>query len=89
MNPSDHTGSGPVTPDMTLLDVMFQWRSSEEIFKAYENQAGTCLRCHALFDTLAEAAEKYHLDLAQLLADLNALALSSDYQEETSPKADL
>ena len=74
---------------MTLVDVMFQWRSSEEIFKAYENQAGTCLRCHALFDTLEEAAEKYHLDLAQLLADLNALAVSLDFHKENSPKAGL
>jgi hypothetical protein len=80
---------GAVTPDMTLLDVIFRWRPSENIFKAYEGQAGTCLRCHALFDTLAEAAEKYHLDLAQLLADLNALAASLDSHQETNPATDL
>jgi hypothetical protein len=79
----------PVTPTMTLLDVMYRWRSSENIFAAYEAEAGTCLRCHALFDTLAEAAEKYHLDLKQLLADLKALAVSLDSLEETSPEADL
>ena len=85
----DRTGPGPVTPDMTLLDIMSRWRSAENIFKAYEAQAGTCLSCHALFDTLAEAAEKYHLDLAQLLADLNALALNPDPYKETNPQADL
>ena len=68
---------------MTLVEVMSQWRSSEEVFKAYEPQAGTCLRCHALFDTLEEAAQKYHLDLAQLLADLNALARSLDAGQDT------
>jgi len=70
---------------MTLLDVMFQWRSSEAVFKAYENQAGTCLRCHALFNTLAETAEKYNLDLAQLLADLNALAADLPIKSQLNP----
>ena len=78
MNQSNHTDQGPVTPEMTLVEVMSQWRSSEDIFNAYEAQAGTCLRCHALFDTLEEAAQKYHLDLTKLLADLNALARSLD-----------
>jgi hypothetical protein len=69
---------GPVTPEMTLVEVMSQWRASEEIFKAFEPQAGTCLRCHALFLTLEEAARKYNLDLTKLLADLNALARRLD-----------
>jgi hypothetical protein len=83
MNQSDHNGSGPVTPQMTLIEVMSQWRSSEEIFKAYEPQAGTCLRCHALFNTLEETAQKYHLDMTKLLADLNALARSLDTSQDT------
>ncbi len=74
MNQSNHTDQGPVTPQMTLVEVMTQWRASEAIFKAYETQAGTCLRCHALFDTLEEAAQKYNLDLTKLVAELNALA---------------
>jgi hypothetical protein len=84
MNQTNHTDQGPVTPGMTLVEVMSQWRSSEEVFKAYEPQAGTCLRCHALFDTLEEAAQKYHLDLAQLLADLNALARDLDAGQDVS-----
>jgi len=64
-----------IHPHMTLLEVMYQWRSSEAVFKDYEAQAGTCLRCHALFDTLEEAARKYNLNLDHLVADLNALAL--------------
>ncbi len=69
---------GPVTPQMTLVEIMSQWRSSEEIFKAYESHAGTCLRCHALYNTVEEVARKYNLDLTKLLADLNALARSLD-----------
>jgi 4-alpha-glucanotransferase len=75
----------PIHPYMTLLEVMFQWRASEAVFQAYEAQAGTCLRCHALFDTLEEAARKYNLNLNQLVADLNALALSPDANQEKQP----
>ena len=85
MNKPDHTAQGPVTPQLTLVEVMTQWRSSEAIFQAYEPQAGTCLRCHALFDTLEEAAQKYHLNLEQLLADLNALARQLDADEGKTP----
>lgn len=74
MNQTNSNDQGPVTPGMTLVEIMSQWRSSEEIFKTYESQAGTCLRCHALFETLEEVAAKYHLDLARLLSELNALA---------------
>jgi hypothetical protein len=82
MNQSDHTNPGPVTPQMTLVEVMTQWRASEAIFQTYEAQAGTCLRCHALFDTLEEAALKYNLDLTKLLADLNALAQILDSAQD-------
>jgi hypothetical protein len=59
---------------MILLEVMSQWPISQAIIVAYEAQAGVCLRCHALFETLAKAAQKYNLDLNKLLGDLNALA---------------
>jgi hypothetical protein len=78
MTKPDCNDRGPVTPRMTLLEIMSRWRSSEEIFKSYESQAGTCLRCHALFDTLEEAALTYHLDLEKFLSDLNALARRLD-----------
>lgn len=73
MSTSDSLDPKPVTSKMTLVEIMSQWRSTEEIFKSYETQAGTCLRCHDLYNTLEEVAQKYNLDLPQLLADLNAL----------------
>jgi hypothetical protein len=78
MPQSNSIDPGPVTPKMTLVEIISQWRASEDIFKAYEAQAGTCLRCHALFLTLEEAAQKYNLDLTKLVAELNALARSLD-----------
>ncbi|MGQ9921035.1 MAG: hypothetical protein ACUVRZ_06855 [Desulfobacca sp.] len=62
-----------LTPQMTLLEIMYRWRASEAVFRAYESQAGVCLRCQALFDSLEDVAQKYRLDLQALLADLQAL----------------
>ena len=59
-----------ITPDMTLIEVLHQHRQTEEVFRRYEGEAQGCLLCHALFDTLAEAAAKYALDLDRLLKDL-------------------
>lgn len=62
-----------ISPQMTLLEIMYRWRASEAVFRAYENQAGVCLRCQALFDTLEDAARKYRLDLEGLRRDLQTL----------------
>ncbi len=63
-------GNGPITPDMTLLEVVYHHRQTEAVFRRYEGEAQGCLLCHALFDTLAEAAANYSLDLDKLLNDL-------------------
>jgi hypothetical protein len=64
----------PITPDMTLIEVLHQHRQTEAVFRRYEGEAQGCLLCHALFDTLAEAADKYKLDLDKLLKDLREAA---------------
>jgi predicted DNA-binding ribbon-helix-helix protein len=61
---------GLITPEMTLIEVLHQHRQTEAVFRRYEGEAQGCLLCHALFDTLAEAAAKYGLDLDRLLQDL-------------------
>lgn len=63
-----------ITPEMTLLEVLHKHRQTEEVFRRYEGQARDCLLCHALFNTLAEAAATYNLDLDRLLRDLQAAA---------------
>ncbi len=63
-----------ITSDMTLLEVVHQHRRTEAVFQRYEKEAQGCLLCHALFDTLAEAAAAYGLDLDRLLRDLRQAA---------------
>ncbi len=64
----------PITPDMTIVEVLSQYRQTEEVFRRYEGEAKGCLLCHALFDTLAEAAAKYGLNLDRLMKDLQESA---------------
>ncbi len=64
----------PITPEMTLIEVLHQHRQTEAVFRSYEGEAQGCLLCHALFDTLAEAAAKYELNLDKLLKDLQEAA---------------
>jgi iron-sulfur cluster repair protein YtfE (RIC family) len=64
----------PITPDMTVLDVVSTYRGTEEIFRRYDHQAGECVCCNALFDTLQDVAAKYGLNLQELLAELCAAA---------------
>jgi hypothetical protein len=59
-----------ITPDMTLLDVVSRYRSTEPVFRRYDEQAGECLLCQALFETVKGVAGKYHLNLDRLLDDL-------------------
>ena len=63
-----------ITPEMTLIEVLHQHRQTEAVFRRYEGEAKGCLLCHALFDTLAEAAAKYGLDLDRLMQDLQESA---------------
>ena len=62
-----------IHPDMTILDVVSRYRETEFVFKKYDEKAGECLCCHALFESLRDAADKYHLDLERLTADLQAV----------------
>jgi hypothetical protein len=67
-------GKDPITPEMTIIEVLHQHRQTEAVFRRYEGEAQGCLLCHALFDTLAEAAAKYGLDLDRLMKDLQESA---------------
>jgi len=59
---------------MTVLDVVSKHRQTESVFKQYDQQAGVCICCEALFEPLRDMAERYHLDLERLLVDLEAAA---------------
>ena len=60
----------PIHPGMTVLDVISKYRKTEAVFKQYDQQAGECICCQALFESLKDVAAKYDLDLKRLLKDL-------------------
>ncbi len=62
-----------IHPEMTVLDVVSRYRQTEAVFKRYDTQAGECICCQALFESLRDVAEKYHLDLKELLTDLESV----------------
>jgi len=59
-----------IQPDMTVLDVVSRYRQTEAVFKKYDEQAGVCICCEALFDPLKVVSEKYGLNLKGLLSEL-------------------
>jgi len=69
-NKSEFDQSHPITPEMTVLEVIDHYREAEAVFRNYDEQAGVCLCCEALFETLGEMAVKYRLNLDQILKDL-------------------
>jgi len=72
-----------LSPRMTVLDVVGRFRQTEAVFKAYDAQAGACICCTALFDSLEEVARRFGLDLEALMRDLNAAAREPASTETT------
>jgi hypothetical protein len=70
---------GRITLEMTVLEVICQYRQTEQIFRKYDAVAGVCLCCQALFDSLADLTRKYGLDPDALLADLEGSLAQMEY----------
>lgn len=64
----------PIHSDMTVLDIVSQYRETEQVFERFDQQAGECICCKALFEPLRTVADRYGLDLTRLLDDLNRVA---------------
>jgi hybrid cluster-associated redox disulfide protein len=61
-------GLNTVTADLSVSDVMERWPATIAVFQAYRM---ACVGCFmAPFDTLAEAAHNYRLDVDQLVRAL-------------------
>lgn len=66
-----HKSSQPlIRPDMSVLDVISNWGSTETIFQKYDQNAGECICCNSLFESLQEIAAKYNIDIELLINDL-------------------
>lgn len=59
-----------IHPKMTVLEIVERYRGAESIFKKYDEQAGICICCEALFEPLNVLANKYQLNLDRLIFDL-------------------
>jgi hypothetical protein len=65
-----------INKNMTVLDIVSRYRETEAVFKAYDAAAGDCICCQALFDNLGDVSTRYHLNMDQLLSDLEAAITS-------------
>jgi len=72
MDDKNLPGRVSIRPEMTLMEVVDLYPSTEAVFRKYDQQAGVCLCCMALFEPLREMAEKYYLNLKMLLDDLES-----------------
>jgi hypothetical protein len=61
-----------IRPEMTVLDVLSRFRRTEAVFRKYDEKAGECICCNALFEPLKNLAAKYDLNLDNLLQELEA-----------------
>lgn len=62
-----------IAPEMIILDIVSRYRQTEAIFKKYDKKAGVCLCCKALFDPLKDIADKYCLNLEDIMTDLKKI----------------
>jgi hypothetical protein len=61
-----------ISPEMTVLDVLNRYQHTEAVFRRYDEKAGECICCNALFEPLKHLAAKYDIDLDNLLGELEA-----------------
>ena len=79
---SDPHAPPELHPGLTLLEVMYNWPQTQEVFARYQKVMGVCLACQELFTTLDQVAAKYHLDLPLLLAELRKVMPTRQTEED-------
>ena len=63
-----------IRAEMSVLDVLSRYRHAEDVFRKYDERAGECICCNALFESLNDLAARYGLDLDTLLKELEEQA---------------
>lgn len=66
----NYSSTCAIEPGMTVLDIVSKYKATQDVFKRWDDRAGECICCNALFESLNAVAEKYNLDLAALVQDL-------------------
>ena len=67
----NNDGTTDINPGMTVLDVIYNYRETEAVFRKYDATAGKCICCESLFDSIADISGKYDIDLDKIMAALN------------------
>lgn len=70
-----------ITKDMTLLDVVSEYRLTEAVFRSYDAKAGACVCCTCLFETIESLACSLGLDLEAFLLELETAASAESTRE--------
>ncbi|HET57099.1 MAG TPA: hypothetical protein ENN35_01500 [Deltaproteobacteria bacterium] len=60
-------------PEITVLDVISQYRQTESVFREYDKIAGECICCQSLFETLEDVAKKYGFNPERFFSDLESV----------------
>ncbi len=68
-------GKENIAANLTVLDVVSTYPETEVIFKSYDASVGECICCQSLFDTVQQVADKYNLDLPEILNKLNSVVI--------------
>ncbi len=74
-----------ISLEMTVLDVISKHRETEAVFRQYDEEAGECICCQALFESIKNVAKKYDLDMEKFMADLNAAVLLPNREPNRGP----
>jgi ADP-dependent NAD(P)H-hydrate dehydratase / NAD(P)H-hydrate epimerase len=67
----------PIKPEMTVLEVLKSYRDTEAVFRRYDEKAGECICCNALFESLEHMAAHYNINLDDLLTELEESIVTS------------
>ncbi len=74
MTQTSDPDSNAISSDMILLDILSHWPATEPVFRRYDEQAGVCICCNCLFDTVTDVAAKYSLDSDVFLSEIQKAA---------------
>ena len=59
-----------ISKDMTVLDVVCEHRGTDKVFSSYDVGSGECICCNSLFETIETVAQKYGIDIYELIENL-------------------
>ncbi|MHB8121956.1 MAG: hypothetical protein ACYDG4_07350 [Desulfuromonadaceae bacterium] len=62
-----------VTTETTVFELIELYPETELVFEHYTRRVGICICCEALFCTLREVADRYEIDIDELMRRLNSV----------------